>query len=57
MIFTSAVWRRRGIAAELVNAIAHDAGIAVSEVAWSTPFSTAGQALAMRIAPAGVWLT
>jgi hypothetical protein len=57
VIFTAAAWRRRGIAAELVNAIATDAGIPVTEVAWSTPFSTAGQALATRIAPAGVWLT
>jgi hypothetical protein len=56
VIFTAAIWRRRGIAAELVTAIAADAGISVTDVAWHTPFSNAGQALADRLTPAGVWI-
>jgi hypothetical protein len=56
VVFTAAIWRRRGVAAELVTAVAADAGISVGGLAWNTPFSPAGQALATRTAPAGLWL-
>lgn len=36
VIFTAAIWRRRGIAAELVAAVAADAGIPATDVAWHT---------------------
>lgn len=56
VIFTAGIWRRRGVAQELVGVIATDAAIPESDIAWSTPFSAAGQALATSTAPAGVWL-
>ncbi|MCZ2818029.1 hypothetical protein [Modestobacter sp. VKM Ac-2984] len=56
VIFTAGIWRRRGVAQELVRAIATDADVAVSEVAWHTPFSDAGRGLATRMAPDGAWL-
>lgn len=57
VIFTATIWRRRGVAAELAVAISAEAGIPEAGVAWSTPLSPAGQALATRTAPAGLWLT
>jgi GNAT superfamily N-acetyltransferase len=56
VIFTADVWRRRGIARELVEAVARLYGIAVTEIAWSGPFSKTGLALAKSISPAGVWM-
>lgn len=57
VIFTAHVWRRQGIAKELVEAIAADAELPVSEIAWNTPLSTAGSALARSTATDGAWLT
>ncbi|GAA3831057.1 hypothetical protein GCM10022226_59980 [Sphaerisporangium flaviroseum] len=56
VIFTADMWRRRGIARDMVEAIARDSGIAVTDVAWSGPFSKFGLALARNISPTGVWM-
>lgn len=57
VIFTAHIWRRQGIAKELVEAIAADAELPVSEIAWNTPLSTAGSALAKSTSTDGAWLT
>ncbi len=56
VIFTAQIWRRHGIAKELVEAIAKDSNITLTDVAWSGPFSESGYALAKRINPHGVWM-
>jgi len=50
LVFTALHWRRLGIAGQLVNAAAAHAGVPVTELAWSTPFSEGGKALARSFA-------
>jgi GNAT superfamily N-acetyltransferase len=57
VIFTAQIWRRHGVARELVRAISADAGIDLAETAWTTPFSDSGHALARSIGSGGGWLT
>lgn len=56
VIFTADLWRRRGVGRTLVEAVAADAGIDVTELAWSGPLSEGGEALAKSVSPFGVWL-
>lgn len=56
VIFTAQLWRRRRVAERLVDAVARHAGMTMTDVAWSPPFSTGGRALAQSISPPGVWL-
>lgn len=55
VIFTAALWRRRGVGRTLVEAVATDAGIDVTELAWNGPLSVGGEALAKSISPLGIW--
>lgn len=55
-VFTADVWRRKGVAGDLVAAVAADAGCAVADLAWTPPFSPGGLALARTLSPGGVWL-
>ena len=55
VIFTADLWRRRGVGRTLVEAVAADAGIDVTELAWSGPLSIGGRALAKSISPLGIW--
>jgi GNAT superfamily N-acetyltransferase len=48
--------RRNGIARELVNAAARQAGVTASGLAWAEPFTDRGYFLAKSIAPDGSWI-
>lgn len=56
LIWTAFHWRRQGIAADLIRAAARHAGTTPAEIAWRTPFTSAGQALATSTAPGRIWL-
>jgi hypothetical protein len=57
LIFVADEWRRRGVATSLVRAMAADAGIGVTDIAWQWPFSDAGQTLAQSLSPTRVWIS
>lgn len=56
LIWTAFHWRRQGIAADLIRTAARHAGTTPAEIAWRTPLTSAGQALATSAAPGPVWL-
>jgi hypothetical protein len=56
LIWVAAVHRGRGLAGALVELLAEDFGCQVGDVSWSHPVSAAGQRLARRISPGGIWV-
>jgi pilus assembly protein TadC len=50
-------YRRQGVGATLVQALAEDFGCQVADVSWLSPISDAGRRLARRIPPAGIWFS
>jgi GNAT superfamily N-acetyltransferase len=56
LIFVAREWRRSGVAAALVHAMAADAGMTVCDIAWDPPFTTAGKALARSLSPERIWI-
>ncbi|MFJ2626943.1 GNAT family N-acetyltransferase [Streptomyces sp. NPDC087532] len=57
LIWVADLYRRQGIGATLVQALADDFGCQITDVSWSTPVSNAGQRLAARISPLGIWIS
>ncbi|QKV95931.1 GNAT family N-acetyltransferase [Streptomyces sp. NA02950] len=57
LIWVADSYRHRGIGATLVQALATDFGCKVADVSWSTPVSAAGQRLARRLSPDGIWVS
>ncbi|MCX5236173.1 hypothetical protein OG824_13270 [Streptomyces prunicolor] len=57
LIWVADVYRHRGVGAALVQALADDFGCQVADVSWSTPISDAGQRLARRLSPMGIWIS
>lgn len=56
LIWVADTYRRQGIGATLVQALADDFGCQATDVSWSTPISAAGRRLARRISPEGIWI-
>jgi len=56
LVWVADSYRRQGIGATLVQALADDFECRVADVSWSTPVSEAGRSLAHRISPEGVWV-
>ncbi|QVJ02772.1 GNAT family N-acetyltransferase [Nocardiopsis eucommiae] len=57
LVWVAAHYRRQGVGATLVQAIAEDFGCTVADVSWSDPISAAGRRLARRIMPGGIWVS
>ncbi|GGQ90591.1 GNAT family N-acetyltransferase [Kitasatospora griseola] len=57
MIWTAHTYRGHGIGRALVQALAADSDCEVADVSWSTPVSDLGRNLAVRLSPAGVWVS
>lgn len=57
LVWVADCYRRRGVGATLVQALADDFGCQVADVSWSTPISKAGQRLARRLSPESVWIS
>ena len=57
LIWVADAYRHHGIGATLVQALATDFGCKVADVSWSTPVSAAGQRLARRLSPDGIWVS
>ena len=57
LIFMAKEWRRKGLGAALVRAMAADAGTSVADISWQLPFTNAGQALARSLSPDRVWVS
>ncbi|WP_369271124.1 GNAT family N-acetyltransferase [Streptomyces sp. R11] len=57
LVWVADVYRRQGIGAKLVQNLADDFGCQVADVSWSTPISDAGQRLARRLSPEGIWVS
>ncbi|WP_406331747.1 GNAT family N-acetyltransferase [Streptomyces sp. NBC_00203] len=57
LIWVADVYRHRGVGAALVQALADDFGCHIADVSWSTPISDAGQRLARRLSPEGIWIS
>ncbi|MEJ8643725.1 GNAT family N-acetyltransferase [Streptomyces sp. MS1.HAVA.3] len=57
LIWVADAYRRQGVGATLVQALADDFGCQVADVSWSNPISGAGRRLARRISPEGVWVS
>jgi GNAT superfamily N-acetyltransferase len=57
LIWVADVYRHQGVGAALVQALADDFGCHVADVSWSTPISDAGQRLARRLSPDGIWFS
>ncbi|MEU6310232.1 GNAT family N-acetyltransferase [Streptomyces sp. NPDC047014] len=56
LIWVANSYRRQGVGAKLVQVLADDFGCQVTEVSWSHPVSAAGQRLARRVSPGGIWI-
>lgn len=56
LIWVAAVHRGRGVGGAMVQALADDFGCSAADVSWSTPVSDAGQRLARRLTPDGIWV-
>ncbi|MFJ3575882.1 GNAT family N-acetyltransferase [Streptomyces rubiginosohelvolus] len=57
LIWVADAYRRQGVGAMLVQALADDFGCPVAEVSWSTPISRSGRQLARRLSPGGIWVS
>jgi hypothetical protein len=57
LIWVAAVHRGKGVAGSLVALMAEDFGCQIGDVSWSHPVSEAGERLARRISPHGIWVT
>ncbi|MER8261835.1 GNAT family N-acetyltransferase [Streptomyces albidoflavus] len=57
LIWVADNYRRQGVGAMLVQALADDFGSPVAEVSWSTPISQSGLQLARRLSPDGIWVS
>ncbi|WP_158933530.1 GNAT family N-acetyltransferase [Streptomyces sp. NRRL S-1868] len=57
LVWVADVYRRQGVGAMLVRALADDFGCQVRDVSWSTPISDAGLRLARRLSPEGIWIS
>ncbi|MFF5931591.1 GNAT family N-acetyltransferase [Streptomyces hydrogenans] len=57
LIWVADTYRRQGVGATLVQALADDFGAPVTEVSWSTPISRSGLQLARRLSPDGIWMS
>jgi GNAT superfamily N-acetyltransferase len=57
MLWVADIYRRQGVGATLVRALAGDFGCAISDVSWSNPISEAGCHLARRLSPEGIWVS
>lgn len=57
IIHVAEVWRGQGVGRRLVEAMAFDTDVAVEDISWSTPFSSAGRRLAQSMSPDGVWVS
>ncbi|MFD0292006.1 GNAT family N-acetyltransferase [Streptomyces sp. NPDC127118] len=57
LIWVADIYRRQGIGATLVRALADDFGCQVPDVSWSTPVSGAGRRLARRGSSKGIWVS
>lgn len=56
LIWVAAVHRGKGVAGSLVALMAEDFGCQIGGVSWSHPVSEAGERLARRISPQGIWV-
>lgn len=57
LIWVADCYRKKGVGAILVQALADDFGCQAAEVSWSTPVSDAGRRLARRVSPEGIWVS
>ncbi|MGA5559752.1 GNAT family N-acetyltransferase [Streptomyces platensis] len=57
LVWVADSYRRQGVGATLVQALADDFGCQIPDVSWSSPVSDAGQRLARRVSPAGIWVS
>ncbi|MEV1009850.1 GNAT family N-acetyltransferase [Streptomyces sp. NPDC049881] len=57
LIWVADFYRRQGVGATLVQALADDFGCQVTDVSWSSPLSDAGRRLARRISPEAIWIS
>ncbi|MFD4864604.1 GNAT family N-acetyltransferase [Streptomyces sp. NPDC058412] len=57
LVWVADAYRRQGVGATIVQALADDFGCQVADVSWSSPISDAGRRLARRISPSGVWVS
>lgn len=57
LVWVAAVHRGKGVAGSLVALMAEDFGCEIGDVSWSYPVSEAGERLARRISPRGIWVT
>ncbi|WP_327267247.1 GNAT family N-acetyltransferase [Streptomyces sp. NBC_01218] len=57
LVWVADAYRRQGVGATLVQALADDFGSPISEVSWSTPISRSGRQLARRLSPDGIWVS
>ncbi|MFH9651509.1 GNAT family N-acetyltransferase [Streptomyces anulatus] len=57
LIWVAETYRHCGIGAALVQELASDFGCKVADVSWSTPVSAAGQRLARKLSPGGIWVS
>ncbi|CAM5608821.1 GNAT family N-acetyltransferase [Streptomyces hirsutus] len=57
LVWVADAYRRQGVGATLVQALADDFGSPVAEVSWSTPISRSGRHLARRLSPSGIWVS
>jgi GNAT superfamily N-acetyltransferase len=57
LIWVADAYRRQGVGAALVRALADDFGAPVTEVSWSAPISELGRELARRLSPDGIWVS
>ncbi|MFD7450985.1 GNAT family N-acetyltransferase [Kitasatospora sp. NPDC059827] len=57
LIWVADVYRRQGIGATLVQALADDFGCPIADVSWQSPLSESGRHLARRVSPEGIWVS
>lgn len=57
LIWVASVHRGKGAAGALVTLMAEDFGCQVGDVSWSYPVSEAGERLARRMSPQGIWVS
>ncbi|MET8283548.1 GNAT family N-acetyltransferase [Micromonospora sp. NPDC005174] len=57
IIHVAKMLRGQGVGRRLVEAMAFDTDVAVEDISWSMPFSSAGRSLAQSMSPDGVWVS